>query len=71
MGKDGRVLPVLAGEDVEFWAVVEEDGRVLCISEVVIWLLKLRFRGESVLSSVLLWLPLRFWLMGLQVPSLR
>lgn len=71
MGKDGRVLPVLAGEDVEFWAVVEEDGRVFCFAEVVIGLLKLRFRGESVLSSVLLWLPLRFWLMGLQVSSLR
>lgn len=50
--KDGRVLRILAREDVEFGAIVEEeDGEVL--SEGVVWLLKLRLRGEFVLASVL------------------
>lgn len=66
------VETALGAGKVEFWAVVEEkDGRVLCISKVVVWLLKLRLRGEFVLASVLFWLSLRSWLMGLQVPSLR
>lgn len=65
------VETALGAREVEFWAIVEEkDGRVLCISKVVIWLLKLRLRVEFVLASVLFWLPLRFWLLGLQVSSL-
>lgn len=60
---------LLAGEDVEFWAVVEDkDCRVLvCIAKVVVLLLKLMLRGEFVLASVMFWLPLRFWLIGFQV----
>lgn len=60
---------LLAGEDVRFWAVVEdEDCRVpVCISRVVVLLLKLMLRGEPVLASVMFWLPLRFWLVGFQV----
>lgn len=65
------VETALGAGEVEFWAIVEEkDGRVLCSSKVVVWLLKLRLRGEFVLPSVLFWLPLRLWLMGLQISSL-
>lgn len=60
---------LLAGEDVEFGAIVEDkDVWVLvCISKVVVLLLKLMLRGEFVLASVMFWLPLRFWLIGFQV----
>lgn len=60
---------LLAGEDVGFRAIVEDkDCRVLvCISEVVILLLKLVLRGEFVLASIIFWLLLRFWLIGFQV----
>jgi len=60
---------LLAGEDVEFWPLVEDkDCRVaVCISKVDVLLLKLVLRGEFVLTSVMFLLPLRFWLIGLQV----
>lgn len=60
---------LLAGEDVEFRALVEDkDCRVLvCILEVVILVLKLVLRGEFVLASIIFWLLLRFWLIGFQV----
>lgn len=63
---------LLAGEGVEFWAIVEDkDCRVLvCISKGPVLLLKWMLGGAFVLTSVMFWFPLGVWVIGFQVSFL-
>lgn len=56
----------VAGEGVGVWPD-EGCGVLVCASTALVLLVKLVLRAEFVLAVVAFWLPLGFWLVGLQV----